>query len=282
LTGFSEFAARKQGAAVAAAIAPFVTERDRGREAGLRAIGNRWTRARFDGWFWVSPPPANLPSTSLVFVESRDGNTVAANPHTLGGGEADAHLIYEGLSRVAADAVLAGAGTVRGGRVAFSVWHPELVALRGSLGLPRHPIQIVATLRGMPLDGVLFNTPELRVIIITVAAVLETMHDALAARPWIDALPLRSAEELPAAFHDLRRRGIATISCVGGRTLADRLIDLGLVSDLYLTRSAKAGGEPHTPLYPHPLDGEIVVRKHGTGPDAGVTFTHVTRPCARA
>jgi hypothetical protein len=37
----------------------------------------------------------------------------------------DKHLIYEGLSRAAADAVLAGAATVRAGDIVFSVWHPE-------------------------------------------------------------------------------------------------------------------------------------------------------------
>src|SRR3712207_8639295 len=53
------------------------------------------------------------------------------------GGATDKHVIYEGLSRVAADAVLAGAGTVRGAQLIFSVWHPELVALRSGVGLPR-------------------------------------------------------------------------------------------------------------------------------------------------
>jgi hypothetical protein len=47
------------------------------------------------------------------------------------------HLIYEGLSRVAADAVLAGAAD-SDRQVLFSVWRPELVALRETLGLPRH------------------------------------------------------------------------------------------------------------------------------------------------
>jgi len=51
---------------------------------------------------------------SLVFVQAADGNTVASDPALLGGGQTDKHIVYEGLSRVAADAVLAGARTVRG------------------------------------------------------------------------------------------------------------------------------------------------------------------------
>ena len=74
-------------------------------------------------------------------VQSSDGNTCAADPGLLGGGNTDTHLIDEGLSRVAVDAVLAGAETVRRSEVVFSVWHPKLVDLRMSLGLSRHPVQ---------------------------------------------------------------------------------------------------------------------------------------------
>jgi hypothetical protein len=48
---------------------------------------------------------------------------------------------------LAADAVLAGAGSVH--RTAFfSVWHPELIAVRASLGLRCHPAHIVVSKRG--------------------------------------------------------------------------------------------------------------------------------------
>src|SRR5579862_7201085 len=108
---FERFAERKAREATGATIPPLATETDRA-PADAMAIGNQWTRALFDGPFYASPPPSgDVPSTSLVFVQSRDGNTGARNPASLGGGEADAHLIYEGLSRVAADAVLAGAET---------------------------------------------------------------------------------------------------------------------------------------------------------------------------
>src|SRR6185295_18839222 len=134
--------------------------------------GNAWSRSFFDGAFYLSTaaPARDVPAASLVFVQSREGNTVAKNPSALGGGEADKHLIYEGLSRVAADAVLGGHATLRDGDLMLSIWHPELVALRTELGLPRHPIQIVATLHGVDLDnGLMFNLPELRVMLVTVA-----------------------------------------------------------------------------------------------------------------
>ena len=103
---------------------------------------------------------------SLVFIQTKDGNTGGPNPGAFGGGATDQHLIYEGLSRVAADAVLAGAGSVHRNAF-FSVWHPELVALRASLDLPRHPAQIVVSKRGrLDFDALLFNVPDVRVFLI--------------------------------------------------------------------------------------------------------------------
>src|SRR5262245_22740856 len=103
----------------------------------------------FDGSFYMSAAPdAALPAVNLVFVRSRERNTAAKDPAVRGGGEADKHLIYEGLSRVAADGVLGGAGTIGSGDIVLSIWKPELVELRASLGLPRHPVQIVGTIRG--------------------------------------------------------------------------------------------------------------------------------------
>jgi 5-amino-6-(5-phosphoribosylamino)uracil reductase len=271
---FAGFVARKEAAAARAVLSPFVIDVDT-PPADAVALGNAWSRRMFDGPFYISPAPSpDLPSTNLVFVQSRDGNTGAADPSSLGGGEADKHLIYEGLSRVATDAVLAGAETVRNGELVLSVWHPELVALRESLGLPRHPVQVVATLRGLGLEGLLFNVPALPVVLLTVGACLDLMLTQLADRPWVTVVSMPTAEDLPLAFRRLREMGIGCISCIGGRTLARQLIDARLIQDLYLTTSPKSGGEPGTPLYPGPLEGELIVRKRGTGPDEGVVFEH--------
>jgi len=271
---FGEFVARKEAEAARAVLSPFVTEVDQ-PPADVTRIGNAWTRQMFDGPFYVSAASNELPSTSLVFVRSRDGNTGAADPSSLEGGEADKHLIYEGLSRVAADAVMAGAETVRSGRIVLSIWHPELVALREALGLPRHPVQIVATLGGLDFRGRLFNTPQLRVVVLTVGECTALMITPVADRPWMTILTMPTAGDMPYAFRRLRAMGIARISCIGGRTIARQLIDAGLVQDLYLTTSATSGGQPGTPLYPRPLVGDLVLRKRGTGPDEGVVFEHL-------
>jgi riboflavin biosynthesis pyrimidine reductase len=276
---FESFAARKTTEARHARIDRFVTD-GASSPTYLKeyvAVGNAWTRAMFDGDFYVSAPASqHLPATSLVFVQSHDGNTGARNPSTLGGGEADKHLIYEGLSRVAADAVLGGAATIRGGDILLSTWHPEIVSLRAELRLPRHPVQVVATLRGMALeDGLIFNVPEVRVVLLTVPECVAVLERALAARPWITPVMMPAKGSLREAFVQLRRLGLRTISCIGGRTLARQLLDHALVDDVYLTTAAKPGGDPNTPIHDRAWRGDVITRKHGTGRETGVIFEHI-------
>jgi len=157
----------------------------------------------------------------------------------------------------------------------FSVWHPELIALRRTLGLPRHPTQIVATLRGLQFDGTrLFDEPSLRVIVLTVPSCSDVMDDQLERRPWITRVLMPTPDDLGPAFQALRRLGIERISCVGGRTLARQLLEAGLIQDVYLTKSPRSGGQPNTPLAIG--DADLVVSKRGTGEDAGVVFEHTT------
>lgn len=276
-TRFDAFAAAKTSQAARAILPPYVTESEAPGD-GVRAIGNVWTRTLFDGDFYVSPPRDPMrPACSLVFVQSADGNTDARDPGTLGGGNTDKHLIYEGLSRVAADAVLAGGETARGGNTILSVWHPELVALRSALGLPRHPTQIVATLRGLTVeDSLLCNVPHVPVVVLTMPAGANRMQPAASVRPWITLVVMQQPNDLPHAFERLRALGIATISCIGGRTLAAQLLAAQLVDDVYLTTAPKAGGVPGTPLASGPWRGPVMARKHGTGPETGVLFEHVS------
>jgi riboflavin biosynthesis pyrimidine reductase len=262
--------------AAAAVLPPYVTEIERPEEEA-RAIGNELTRELFDGPFYISlARDARRPACSLVFVQSADGNTGAADPATLGGGSTDKHLIYEGLSRVAADAVMAGAATVRGSDVIFSVWRPELVDLRQALGLPRHPVQIVLTNRGLDSDAeLILNVPEIPVLLLLSASALHAMRAALASRPWVQPLQIEEQAGLPETFARLAAMGIGTISCVGGRTLASALLDARVVDEVYLTTGPRPGGEPATPLHPGPWRDRTIVRKRGTGEEAGVIFEHV-------
>lgn len=257
-------------------VRPLETIEDRSREFPVTPIGNEWSRKFFGGPFYVFDAPPLTPAISLVFVQTRDGNTGAPNPADLGGGATDQHLIYEGLSRVAADGVLAGASSA-GHSVFFTVHHPELVALRVELGFPRHPAQMVISNDGnVDLEARIFTTPDVPVFLLAGDRCVTKVAEEIARRPWIKLIA--TEDDLPATFARLRRdHGIGRISAVGGRVTATSLVDAGLVQDIYLTTSALAGGEPDTPWYVGgrtPALRTIVSKKEVTG-DRPIRFEHL-------
>jgi len=279
---FDAYCRRREHAALDATIPGYTTRADT-HPADARWIENEWSRALFDGPFYRSAAPASndTPITSLVFVQSRDGNTGAADPSTLGGGDTDLHLIYEGLSRVDADAVMAGATTARARDIVFSVWHPQLTALRLALGHARHPAQVVVTERAELRfeDGLMFNEPELRVFVLTHTGAVRTVRNRVASKPWIEVIDAGEPVSFRRAFRCLHSRGIEVMSCVGGRRTATALLDEHLVSDIYLTTSATDGGDPNTPYHEgSPLSLQRTVLKEGRGTERGVTFEHFRIP----
>ena len=278
---FEEYCRKKSEAAAAARLDGFASVvRPSLVPDGMVALGNAWTRTLFDGSFYRTQPNERdgRPAVSLVFVESADGNTGADDPSTLGGGETDKHLVYEGLSRVDADAVLAGATTAAGSEIVFSVWHPELVRLRLQRGRPRHPVQVVLTERGdLPVHtALLYNEPSLRVIVVASSPGAVVLTRRLPGRPWVEVIDGGQPVELVRAFGELRARGIEVISAVGGRRTAEALLRERLVSDLYLTTSPRPGGEPGTPLIAGPLPPHrVLLEKEGRAEERGVRFRHL-------
>jgi len=246
---FHDFAAQKTRDAASAHVERLSTAFDLRDRLRVEGIGNAWSRRHYGGEFGLVSPDRLQTAVSLVFIQTKDGNTGGPNPSAFGGGATDQHLIYEGLSRVAADAVLAGAGSVHRDAF-FSVWHPDLVALRASLSLPRHPAQIVVSKRGsLDLDALLFNVPDMRVFLIAGDECIARHETALRARPWVRLIPLKG-DDLDSAFERLRlEEGIQRISSIGGRFTATQLVDAGLVQDIYLTTTSLEGGEPGTPWY---------------------------------
>jgi riboflavin biosynthesis pyrimidine reductase len=253
-----------------------ITVEDRSSDWPVTPIGNDWTRTYYDGPFHLFDPPADRPAVSLVFVQSRNGNTAADNPSDLGGGPTDKHLIYEGLSRVAADGVLAGASTV-GRSVFFTVTHPQFVALRRDLGLPRHPVQIVLSEEGrIDFTSRVFSTPEVPVFLLAGGQCVRRCSMEVQRRPWITMLPTNG--DLAGTLTTLRRdHGINRVSAVGGRNAATSLVDAGLVQDIYLTTSAIDAGEPNTPWYTGQRmpSLKMIVRKREDVSERPILFDHL-------
>jgi 5-amino-6-(5-phosphoribosylamino)uracil reductase len=276
---FDEFAERKTREVERARLHRLETV-DSGPAADrLSTVGNEWTRHWYDDGFHLFEPPADRPAISVVFVQSREGNTTARNPDELGGGPTDKHLIYEGLTRAAADAVLAGAATAAGASVFFSVWHPEIVRLREALGLPRHPAQVIASKDGrLDLDRtLLFNVPDVPVFVLAGDQCGQRCRASFANRPWIRVIPIEP-HGLASALGRLRTEfGIERISCIGGRTTATSLIDAGLVQDVCLTTTTVSAGERDTPYYAGktPPRLEMIVRKRERDSAQPIVFEHL-------
>ena len=277
---FEDYCRRKTEAARLASIPGFQSVVAPGTAPpGLVPIGNAWSRAKFDGDFYRSKEDGRraLPAVSLVFVQSADRNTGADDPFRLGGGETDKHLVYEGLSRVDADGVLAGASTAAGDETVFSIWHPELVRLRAELGRPRHPAQVIVTGSGhVPIESaLLYNERSLRVVVITTPSGVAALTGPLKARPWIEVIEAGPSLEVALAMRALHARGIRVVSAVGGRRTARALLGANVVADLYLTTSPLRGGEPGTPLSEEPLPRHVrLLEKSGRGREGGVRFEH--------
>lgn len=270
--------ARKTAEAAGARIAPLTTVSTSPAARGMAGIGNEWSRRLYDGEFHLPAPPDHVPALTLVFVQSRTGNTATDRPGDLGGGDADRHLIYEGLSRVAADAVLAGARTARGAETLFSVWHPEMIALRQSLRLPRHPVQVVVSKDGhLDVDGtMLFNVPDAPVVLLAGRECLRKSRRWRWRRPWLSVLPLQAS--WAGTLARLRSEsGISRLSVVGGRAIASALVDAGVVQDLLLTTTSSDGGEPHTPYYTgaHRPDMVTITEKTGLGSAGPIRVEHL-------
>jgi riboflavin biosynthesis pyrimidine reductase len=276
---YRSYASRKTEAATAAHIPGYSTDVDLTAGRKLTTIGDAWARERFAGPFFGCPPPDDgLPATSLVFVRSRDGNTETRSPQDLGGGATDVHVVYEGLSRVAADAVLIGAQTLGRDDTVFSVWHPAHVATRFALGKRRHPTQVVASENGaLPIaEQLLFNVPDIPVVILTADEGARRLAATVAARPWITLRTTGARSDLRLQLRALAAAGLRRISAVGGRHLATALIDAHLVQEVYLTTGTRSGGTPGTPYYigRTPPAPTLALRKRGLEADAGVVFEH--------
>jgi len=274
---FHEFAARKTREATSACIERLSTVFDRRDDVGVQGIGNAWSRLHYDGDFGLLRTTPDQVAVSLVFIQTKNGNTGGPDPGVFGGGATDTHLIYEGLSRVAADGVLAGARSVHR-HALFSVWHPELVALRASLGLPRHPSQIVVSPRGtVDVGALVFNVPHVQVFLIAGDECIARHASALRLRPWVRVIPL-NGNDLRQAVERLRVEGVQRVSAIGGRFTATHLVDAGLVQDIYLTTTSIEGGEPRTPWYSGPAPPRLTAITSKQWDEGGlrVVFDHCT------
>jgi riboflavin-specific deaminase-like protein len=177
--------------------------------------------------------PADRPVLRVNFVSSVDG-AVTLDGRSGGLGDAADRRVF-GLLRVACDAVLVGAGTVRIEQYGAMVLPRRLQTLRVAQGRDESPVLIVVS-HSLDLDPAhpLFTEAPHRPVLITTTptahregARFEAVADVLAAG--------EGAVDLGAAMAELARRGLTQILSEGGPHLLGSLAAADLVDELCLT-----------------------------------------------
>ncbi len=188
---------------------------------------------------WSRPAGSRL---ILNMVATVDGRA------TLGGrsgpisAQAD-RALFHGL-RMAVDAVLVGAGTVRTERYGRLIPDESRRRVRRERGLPDEPLACIVSGRlALGTDIPLLAEPSARVAIVTSSAA--SLPEAGAHVDYVRA-GAGGAIDLAAALEQLRERFDAhTVLCEGGPHLGYQLLAQGLLDELFLTVSPTlAGGEP--------------------------------------
>lgn len=185
-----------------------------------------------------SRAPAERPYVVLNMVSTLDGKAVVDGTTRSLGGEAD-RLLFHGL-RTQADAIMAGAGTVRAERYGRAVRSEALTARREAAGLdPNPPLVVVSGSLALPADLPVLQDPDARVIIATAA---EHEIEGVKAQVAYE----RTGDDLSLLLARLREEhGIRSVLCEGGPTLNFFLLAAGLVDELFLSLSPQLVGGPN-------------------------------------
>lgn len=192
---------------------------------------------------WNRPPsPDDRSRLILNMVSTADGRA------TLGGRSgpisADAdRALFHGL-RMAVDAVLVGAGTVRTERYGRLIPDDSRRRLRRERGLAEEPLACIVSGRlALDADLPLLAEPAVRVALLTASA---ASLPATAAHVDYVRAGDGGVLDLAVAMRELYQRfDVHTVLCEGGPHLGYQLLAGGLVDELFLTLSPTlAGGEP--------------------------------------
>jgi riboflavin biosynthesis pyrimidine reductase len=198
---------------------------------------------------WKRPAAAGEgPRVLLNMVSTVDGRASIGGRSGPIAGPADRELFH--ALRTPADAVMAGAGTMRVERYGRITRDAARRRLRRERGLSDEPLAcIVSSSLALPPDLPLLAEPDAHVVVLTPseASLPETPARVDYVRTAADG-----AVDLAAALAELRRRhGVELLLCEGGPHLSCQLLAAGLVDELFLSLSPKlAGGDP--------MDGEAL------------------------
>jgi riboflavin-specific deaminase-like protein len=179
--------------------------------------------------------PPERPYVVLNMVSTVDGKAAVGGRTAPISSPADRELFHH--LRTQADAVMAGAGTVRAERYGRIVKSDELRAKRRGEGLDPDALAVVVS-ASLALDPntPLFQEPEQRVVIAT-----ESDRELEGVEAQVEYE--RTGDDLTLLMERLRQEhGVRSVLCEGGPTLNSHLLAAGLVDELFLCLSAKLVG----------------------------------------
>jgi riboflavin biosynthesis pyrimidine reductase len=190
----------------------------------------------------ASTGPASRPYVLLNMVSTVDGHATLSGRSGGLSSRADREL-FHGL-RMAVDAVMAGAGTVRVERYGRIIPEESRRRHRVEQGRSEEPLACIVSGRLALEDDIpLLADPAAKVAILTSSA---ASLPASGAQVHYIRTERDGLLDLPAALAQLRERfGVRTLLCEGGPHLNMQLLEAGLVDELFLSLSPLlAGGDP--------------------------------------
>lgn len=218
-------------------------------------------RELYDGDLRFPTNPVDRPYVIGNFVSTLDG-VVSYKIEGRSGGSAisgsdDADRFVMGLLRASVDAVMVGSGTVRDAGLKH-LWIPEFIYPEAKdlyahyrttvLSKPAHPLVVIISGSGrLNLDGAIFQTPELRVVIITTESGEDELVQTGASR--LGSVQVRALEApdgsidpgamLHLLFSDF---GVRALLHEGGPTLFGQFLRRTLVDELFMTLAPQIAG----------------------------------------
>jgi riboflavin biosynthesis pyrimidine reductase len=172
---------------------------------------------------------------ALNMIASVDGRIAIGGRAGPLGGSADRALFH--ALRERADAVMAGAGTVRAERYGPMIRDPRLRERRRAEGLEPNPLAVLVS-RSLEIDPTvpLLADPDSRVVVLTPSA--GELAGCGARVDYVRAAALRPA------LAELRSRfGVRSILCEGGPRLNGALAAEALIDEIFVARSPLLVGD---------------------------------------
>jgi len=198
-----------------------------------------------------SPSPSGRPFVRVNMVQTLDGAVAIGGTAWTIGSEVD-HYLFRTL-RGWADAVLTGAGTLRLNDLVATT-HPHLQARRRDAGRPANPTGIVLTRRADFSETMLakrfFSRKDVAALVLTAEGIPDAVRRRVEdAGAEVCLVPARSSGDVDvdAALAVLARRGVTRLLVEGGPSLNRRLVEAGVVDEVFLTMTPVVAGVPDPP-----------------------------------